>query len=192
MNKKVYISGAWIIGIANIVLFAFNLYYLCNHYPRYEKLGFDYIGIIIGILSFLVTLLIGGQLVNFLIFEKRMKELISKEIKNSTDQINDKLPDIKGQFYLCIANTNIDAKNYPLAFHNLLLTFDELYQSKVPSNDEIEIVENRMCYVLKKLKEYPMISFTDDITVQRYVQIAKKINSKTGDEILQFLFNHKT
>ena len=38
--------------IANTIILGFNTHFLCKEYPRTENLGFDYIGVIIGILSF--------------------------------------------------------------------------------------------------------------------------------------------
>mgnify|MGYP001364942799 CR=1 FL=1 len=39
---------------------------VCRTYPRSANLGFDYLGIIIGILGILVTILLGWQLINAL------------------------------------------------------------------------------------------------------------------------------
>lgn len=43
--------------IANTIILGFNTHFLCKEYPRTENLGFDYIGVIIGILSFLIAIL---------------------------------------------------------------------------------------------------------------------------------------
>jgi len=52
---------------------------LCNSHPRTD--GLDYIGVIVGILSLLVTILIGWQITNYFMIEKRAKSYAEKLIK---------------------------------------------------------------------------------------------------------------
>ena len=47
--------------------------------PRNNNLGFDYIGVIIGLLSLIVTILIGWQIYSTI----NIKTLISKEVTDS-------------------------------------------------------------------------------------------------------------
>lgn len=51
---------------------------LCNSHPRTD--GLDYIGVIVGILSLLVTILIGWQITNYFMIEKRAKSYAEKLI----------------------------------------------------------------------------------------------------------------
>ena len=62
----------------NVIVLFFNLFYLGKYYPRTD-LGIDYLGIILGILSFLVTLLIGWQILNVI--------SIKNEIRNKIEEI---------------------------------------------------------------------------------------------------------
>lgn len=52
---------------------------LCSSLPRTS--GLDYIGVIVGILSLLVTVLIGWQITNYFMFEKRTKSYAEKNYK---------------------------------------------------------------------------------------------------------------
>lgn len=61
--KKWFLQwNLWIISLINIGVLITNLCYLSYFYPRYETLSFDYLGLIVGVLSFLVTLLLGWQI----------------------------------------------------------------------------------------------------------------------------------
>ena len=51
---------------------------LCNSHPCTS--GLDYIGVIVGILSLLVTILIGWQITNYFMLEKRTKSYAEKLI----------------------------------------------------------------------------------------------------------------
>ena len=51
---------------------------LCIYFPRHQELDFDYIGIIIGILSVLVTVLVGWNIYTAFDLSKRTKEIEDK------------------------------------------------------------------------------------------------------------------
>lgn len=68
-----------IIFFLNVVFLGFNIYYLCHYYPSLPKdLGLDYTGIIVGILSILVTILIGWNIFTVLDVKKEWKETQKK------------------------------------------------------------------------------------------------------------------
>ena len=64
------------IGIVSIVL---SLIAICNTYPRTSEFGIDYQGWIVGILSFLVTILIGWQIFSIIDIRGIRKEIYLKE-----------------------------------------------------------------------------------------------------------------
>lgn len=78
---------------------------ICRTHPRVE-LGFDYIGLIVGILALLVTMLIGWQIWNLIDFDKRVKNKINEDRKNLHEEIlkEVKLRDenLKKWFEICI------------------------------------------------------------------------------------------
>lgn len=59
---------------------------LCNSQPATNRL--DYIGVIVGILSLLVTILIGWQLVNYFVVEKRMRGYAKNLIEKYRHSVN--------------------------------------------------------------------------------------------------------
>lgn len=80
----------------SVSLFAiiFSLVALANCYPRTKELGFDYLGIIIGVLSFLVAILAIMFGYNILDARKQInKELegAKEKIKGLSDSINDRM-----------------------------------------------------------------------------------------------------
>lgn len=75
MNK----TEKYIIYAAIVISFTFSIISLCNSHPRTD--GLDYIGVIVGILSLLVTILIGWQITNYFMIEKKAKSYAEKLIK---------------------------------------------------------------------------------------------------------------
>lgn len=61
----------YIIYATLVISFTFSIISLCSSLPRTS--GLDYIGVIVGILSLLVTILIGWQITNYFMLEKRTK-----------------------------------------------------------------------------------------------------------------------
>lgn len=76
-----------IIGIfsifINIVILVIIIIIVCTHFPRNGELGFDYMGIIVGVLSLLVTMLVGWQIFNLMDVNKKMSQL--DDINNNID-----------------------------------------------------------------------------------------------------------
>lgn len=75
MNK----TERYIIYAVIVVSLTLSIISLCNSLPRNS--GMDYIGVIVGILSLLVTVLIGWQITNYFMLEKRTKSYAEKLIK---------------------------------------------------------------------------------------------------------------
>lgn len=63
--------------ILGIINFALLIPLLCMHFPRIidSNLGFDYMGVIVGVLSLLVTVLVGWNIFNTLEFKKELEQI---------------------------------------------------------------------------------------------------------------------
>lgn len=72
---------SWALLLSSVAVLI-SLVTLCVACPHKAELGFDYQGVIVGILSLLVTLLIGWQIYNALEIKKEIK----KEIDSSLSQ----------------------------------------------------------------------------------------------------------
>lgn len=70
----------------SLIAIVLSIIAVCVTYPRNEDSGLDYIGIIIGILGVLVTVLVGWQLYNAL----NLKELVDQTKKAKEDAIEAK------------------------------------------------------------------------------------------------------
>lgn len=65
-------------------------------HPSTEELNIDYLGIIIGIQSFLVTILLGWQIWNVIAIDKKINDKVdylNREISNKVDILNSSLTD---------------------------------------------------------------------------------------------------
>lgn len=86
-----YIEKRWgvllsILGIMNLVLL---IPLLCIHFPRIidNNLGIDYLGIIVGVLTILVTVLIGWNIYTIIDYQKEISKT-KKELNSIKQDIN--------------------------------------------------------------------------------------------------------
>lgn len=161
---------------------------------RTDPITIDLFGASVGALSFLVAILAIMFGYNILGIKRQISKEIHDVNHNMKNEIVNNISDAKGQIYFSSSESNILSGQYQQSFHNLLLSLDELNKGGLSSDEEIAIVENKMLYVIKKLEKLDNehdISFTDRYTYDRYVEIAKRLNSEIGNSILEFLFNHK-
>lgn len=78
----------------SIAAIIFSIVAICVSLPSTPELGIDYIGVIVGILSLLVTMLIGWQIYNVIAIDKKIDSKIEKTKKylsNSIKETSDKM-----------------------------------------------------------------------------------------------------
>lgn len=78
----------WINSILSIVAIALSIFAIAKVAPT-QIIDFDYLGAIIGVLSFLVTLLIGYQIYTVINVKEELKE-----VRKAKDEIDDKMQKI--------------------------------------------------------------------------------------------------
>ena len=70
---------------------------ICVSLPSAPELGIDYIGVIVGILSLLVTMLIGWQIWNVIAIDKKVKD----EVKQVSKSFAKDIKKIKDDYGIC-------------------------------------------------------------------------------------------
>lgn len=93
-----YIQKKWgaLLSILGIINFALLIPLLCMHFPRIidSNLGFDYMGVIVGVLSLLVTVLVGWNIYIALDIKKEW-EKYKKDIDKYTSDLQNKEKEFK-------------------------------------------------------------------------------------------------
>ena len=69
---------AWIALGLSVIAIVISIIAICISCPHIPELGFDYQGVIVGILALLVTVLIGWNIYNIIDFNKKAEELSTK------------------------------------------------------------------------------------------------------------------
>lgn len=153
-SEKSYSPFILFLFIANLFLLVCNLYYVCNYYPRLpESLGVDYLGIIIGVLSLLVTLLVGWQIYKTIEVdskinnvEVRYKEMVQNEMSKITSYMNASAGFIQGVIVLSSDRTT----DYSLAYRTFAIALEHYIESGIDVGKNIENCIVNMETSLKK------------------------------------------
>lgn len=143
-------------------------------YPRKEELGFDYTGVIVGILSLLVMILIGYEIFRAFTFNKKVKKEVKKKLKNTEYSAS------------CLALAQLGNALYGTGQHALALQslFNALIVGDMAKMSELgkEAMENSIALLEKisdELREVEVIRLeSDPELVNRMKSAAYKTNSE--------------
>ena len=189
--------------IANAILLGFNTHFLCNEYPRYNNFGFDYLGVIVGILSLLVTVLIGLNIVDAVklrkewelfksanerkqrnfksLIEQRIEELHSDVEKYAEESIKKSVIHSNMRLAALMVSIFYLDKKY-----ELMLSFVEFGLNQSTVADDKEFINNFLKYI-KKVKDInARFSVSKNLKegLMKYV-----IVSSSKDELLDYVSN---
>lgn len=97
-----------LISIFNTVSCIITLCVIC---PRVDNIGFDYLGVIVGVLALLVTILIGWNIFSVLDFKKEILNKIEENRKKCMDALKAH-SDINNREFDNVVNTFKNAERY--------------------------------------------------------------------------------
>lgn len=157
---------------------------LCVAMVKKSPMSFDWMSILVGILSLLVTILIGWQIFNFIYIKDEVKEQINSNIENS---FNDLIPILKGMMVLGDSKSFYSG-NMTQALDDNMIALESVFQSK--NSKLIEPAVNViMCnlYEIKKDMEAcnKIMIFKDQ--KPRYSELLKKTEHYYTSELISLL-----
>lgn len=167
----------WIVEISLLIVFAFSLTALCCSCPRNTCLEFDYLGVIIGVLSFLVafiTIIFGYNIyslrdnlrkeqavkINDIKKEQAAKiDNLEKEqaakINNLKNEISAEIDilgnEVSGNMFFRVAELEYELKKYTLAFQNYIMSAHLFYKYD-PRLETIDVCINRLNSIIDEMK----------------------------------------
>nr|DAM90817.1 MAG TPA: hypothetical protein [Caudoviricetes sp.] len=193
----------WIVEISLLIVFAFSLTALCCSCPRNTCLEFDYLGVIIGVLSFLVafiTIIFGYNIYSLrdnLRKEQAVKiDDIKKEqavkINNLKNEISAEIDtlgnEVSGNMFFRVAELEYELKKYTLAFQNYIMSAHSFYKYD-PRLETIDVCINRLnstIYEMKKSND-PLTFLRGDKS--RLIEMVYEIDRNDTNVIIEFLTN---
>lgn len=110
----------WCSVFLSIISIIVSVFCVCIDFPHSTNLGFDYSGVIVGIFSLLITILIAWQISTMISIDRRFESVAKKIVNESVEKAESKLS-AKAEGILEIAwwanvNNNISSGNILDAF----------------------------------------------------------------------------
>lgn len=99
----------YIISIASL---AMSIIAVCVACFRTENLGFDYQGVIVGVLSLLVTALLGWQIYSTIALEERMRKVADDIVTKKSEDIKKMVYNSLSTTYISLIATALNADRY--------------------------------------------------------------------------------
>lgn len=162
---------------------------ICVSLPSAPELGIDYIGVIVGILSFLVTLLIGWQIYNAVTIEKRIKGEVERT-RNEIDSYFNKQK-VENLYMLTIVNgisqsrMDVMEKKYDSALFCCIYTIDAALEANTPDIAQtcLNMVVDSIIPGLKKQTTKEIAKENKD----NYIQILRKMSDDRVIDLIVYL-----
>ena len=188
-------SSNYILWTIALISLLFSIISLCNSYPRTSDFGFDYLGIIVGILSFLVafvTIIFGYNIYSL---KKELKNEVSKQINNVETKLKNEIEtlgnEVSGNMFFRIAESELKNKQYDLAFQNYILAAYNfnMYDSNLST---ITVCINRLKNIIKymQLNNVTISMFPDG--KQDLLQYIINLNRQDANEIQDFMIKRNS
>ncbi len=199
--KRCFTPALWAIGIISLA----NCIILCILFPRSQELCIDYMGIIVTVLSILVTLLVGWQIYKTIGFEqKTVAELVRIE-----NELNEKLSSNQQALHKEIEEGIEQSVNMSLFMSLAQLAFalhqsessEEQFRNAVPLqisynalcvwNNNTKDVEDAYNSCISLIKEYRIKDCNLVVSKDDYKLFLSAALKTQDDEIIEFTKNFK-
>lgn len=190
MNKH-WIKSYWG-NCLSIVAIICSIVAICISLPSTSELGIDYIGVIVGILSLLVTILIGWQIYNAITIEKKIKdetESLKKEISDYLENDNG-TRDSLSMYVLGLTHARIALieHDYEDAFACFINALDSV--SKIDENEGC--IEEALRGVHSMTKEAVEKNIPIPINVdqkEEYIETLRQVKDKRAIEVINYIYS---
>ena len=158
-------------------------------FPSEPELGMDYIGVIVGILSLLVTMLIGWQIYNAVTIEKRIKDEVDRT-RNEIDTYFNKQK-VENLYMLTIVNgisqsrMDVMEKKYDSALFCCIYTIDAALKADTPHIAQtcLNMIIDSIIPDFKKQTTKETAKKNKD----NYIQILRKMNDDRVIDLIVYL-----
>ncbi len=170
--------------VISLISLGISIAVLVNYCPT-QNLKFDYMGVIVGILSLLVTILIGLQLYNYIYARESITRIIDEMLRKMaldfqhTTAARDKL--LNG-FELVVATYNC-----PKITEGIISALKEIMNC-----DNADMRENTLDYIMEEAHKLCTVYSVNGKFIKpnkrvEYLYVVKKIDHKYASELMEYI-----
>lgn len=171
----------------SVIAIIFSITAICLAYTNAKPLSWDIAGVLVSILSILVTVLIGWQIYTIMDIGKRIDNQVNIKISEYKDQAH-KLNDIEhahlyGQMYLRDGIANME-NNRAFAIQSFIFAAREFHSI----DDNTGEIEMCISYIIRLLNEGDIITMEE--TRKSYINTLHKIQCRNIDIAIDLVYKH--
>lgn len=180
---KNWIKSYWS-NCLSITAIICSLVAICVSLPSAPELGIDYIGVIVGILSLLVTMLIGWQIYNVIAIDKKIED----KVEQTSSYLMKSIDSTKKEMLEHVREENERSLNQILIALSIMLG-DEKFEKK-------QYADALSCYLEAVSNSIELIPFVEDINlgieigIERTIKTIKLVDKEKVKEIIEKDINH--
>lgn len=168
-------KDTWSLGLSIIAVIISTLS-LCAAFYRTPALGIDYQGIIVGILSLLITILIGWQIYNVICIDSKIKSSLKKAIDDQYKIIDKRTEAAKeeavGTSLFNVGQAMFYSKFYDLALDNYIKAVNAIYNSEMDNKEaHVEKCFEKIMLTIEKIKIQSYRYTLDENSLTSYINL---------------------
>lgn len=164
-------------NVVSLLALLISIVTLALFWCRFEPFTFDVFGATAGVLSILVTILIGFQFYNLFDFNKK-----KKEIDTQVEVMRVQLIQTNFQTHLALLMVFYDLKNaYEVAHHGLSACYYALISNNIEGSISVMNAANQVCsneIYLTRSEQSKLLSFVKDIEKVASIKEVKDLELK--------------
>lgn len=184
-------KDTWSLGLSIIAVIISTLS-LCAAFYRTPTLGIDYQGIIVGILSLLITILIGWQIYNVICIDSKIKSSLKKAIDDQYKIIDKRTEAAKeeavGTSLFNVGQAMFYNKFYDLALDNYIKAVNAIYNSEMDNKEaHVEKCFEKIMLTIEKIKIQSYRYTLNENSLTSYINLLLPIKDERIIDIIGFI-----
>lgn len=184
-------KDTWSLGLSIIAVIISTLS-LCAAFYRTPALGIDYQGIIVGILSLLITILIGWQIYNVICIDSKIKSSLKKAIDDQYKIIDKRTEAAKeeavGTSLFNVGQAMFYNKFYDLALDNYIKAVNAIYNSEMDNKEaHVEKCFEKIMLTIEKIKIQSYRYTLNENSLTSYINLLLPIKDERIIDIIGFI-----
>lgn len=186
----------WSLGLS-IIAVIISILSLCAAFYRTPSLGIDYQGVIVGILSLLITILIGWQIYNVIYIDTKIKSSLNRAIEEQSEIIDKRTESAKeeavGTSLFNVGQAMFYNKFYDLALDNYIKAINAIYNSEMNNKEaHVEKCFEKIMLTIEKIKVQSYRYTLNKNSLASYINLLLPIKDERIIDIIGFIKEVKT
>lgn len=162
------------------------------YFTKTEPISYDYMSILVGVLSLLVTTLIGWQIYNVIYIDSKINKSLKRAIDDQCEIIDKRTKSAKdeaiGTSLFNVGQAMFYNKFYDLALDNYIKAINAIYNSQMNNKEaHVEKCFEKIKLTIEKIEIQPNKYTVDEKALVSYINLLLPIKDERIIDIIGFI-----